>query len=400
MSLSSSNQELKQQFDNELRLNILPYWMKHTLDRQNGGFYGAVGVDGTVKNEVERCAVLCARILWTFSTAGRIYQDIAYKEVADWAFQELSTRFWDSKYQGVFWSIDQNGQPVQDRKHTYAQAFSIYGLSAYYRSSGTEKALTLARLLFKLIEKFSFDAVNGGNIECLARDWSQLDDMRLSAVDLNSQKSMNTMLHLMEAYAALASVWSDEALKQKLSGIMGDFINHIIDPVTDHQRLFFDNSWKSLSDHVSYGHDIETSWLLLEAANTLRDPDLVTQSKSLSVKMAQAVHDRAFGKDGSILYESGPNGYQVLDQQWWAHTEAVVGFYNAFQVSDQTHFKVASIKVWKYIQEHFIDRVNGDWYKLLREDGTPVLTHNKVGPWECPYHHARMCLEMIERLRD
>lgn len=400
MSSSSSTQELKQQFINELRGNILPYWMDHTLDRQNGGFYGAVGVDGTVKYEVERNAVLCARILWTFSTAGRIFQDDAYKEVADWAFQELSTRFWDSKSQGIYWSIDRNGQPVQDRKHTYAQAFSIYGLTAYYRTSGNENALSLARHLFKLIDKYSFDAVAGGNIECLARDWSRLDDMRLSAVDLNSQKSMNTMLHLMEAYAALFTVWPDEVLKQKLSGIMHDFINHIIDPVSGHQRLFFDNQWNSLSEHVSYGHDIETSWLLLEAANSLGNPELITLAKSLSVIMAQAVLDRALGENGSIMYESGPNGYQVVDRQWWAHAEAVVGFYNAFQISNQTRFKVASLKVWEYIQEHFIERVNGDWYKLLREDGTPVLTHNKVGPWECPYHHARMCLEMAERLRD
>ena len=300
----------------------------------------------------------------------------------------------------MFWSIDKKGQPVLDRTHTYAQAFSIYGLSAYYRTSGNENALVLARQLFELIEKYTFDAVNGGNIECLARDWSQLDDMRLSTVDLNSQKSMNTMLHLMEAYSALFTAWPDEVLKQKLSGIMGDFINNIIDPVTGHQRLFFDNTWKSLTDHVSYGHDIETSWLLLEAANTLGDPDLITQSKSLSVKMAQAVHDRALGKDGSILYESGPNGYQVMERQWWAHAEAVVGFYNAFQVSDQPHFQEASFRAWDYIQKYFIDRVNGDWYKLLREDNTPVLTHNNVGPWECPYHHARMCLEMIERLQD
>jgi mannobiose 2-epimerase len=289
---------------------------------------------------------------------------------------------------------------VQDRKHTYAQAFSIYGLSAYYQASGNQKSLALAQQLFELIESHTYDAVNGGNMECRARDWSSLADMRLSDKDINSSRSMNTLLHLMEAYAALFTLWPDKNLKQKLEGLLRVFLNHIIDMKNFHLRLFFDDHWNSLLDHISYGHDIETSWLFLESAETLGDPDLITQARTISIKMAQSVYDEALGRDGSILYETGQNGFRISTRQWWTHAEAVIGFYNAYQLSGEAHFAEASARVWKYIQHHFVDKKDGDWFKHLEEDGRPILTQDKVGPWECPYHHARMCFEMIKRIKE
>ena len=346
MSADLLKNEWAQRFETELRGNILPFWMQHTPDRENGGFYGAVTNDLQIRNQIERSAVLCSRILWTFSTAARLYGEESYLQTAQWAFDYLSGCFWDGQFQGVYWSLDRHGRPVNDRKHTYAQAFSIYGLSAFYQASAEPKSLALAQQLFELIETNTFDPVNGGNIECRARDWSALADMRLSPKEIDSSKSMNTLLHLMEAYASLARIWPDKTLCGKLAGLVGVFLDHVIDLDRGHQRLFFDNSWNSLSDHISYGHDIETSWLLLEAAEVLGGPLLLARARSTAVAMAQVVHDQALGPDGSILYESIPAEQRDdATRHWWVHAEAVVGFYNAYQLSGQAHFARAAAQV-------------------------------------------------------
>jgi len=413
--LLTNNKLTPQHFENELRGNILPFWMQHTLDHENGGFYGAVTNDLRIRNQVERSAVLCSRILWTFSTAARLYGDESYLRTARWAFDDISGRFWDGQYRGVYWSIDRHGRPFNDRKHTYAQAFSIYGLSDYYRTTGEPKSLALAQQLYELIETHTFDPINGGNIECRARDWSALADMRLSKKEIISSKSMNTLLHLIEAYTALVKVWPDETLSGKLRELVYIFLDHVIDPHSAHQHLFFDDQWHSLSEHISYGHDIETSWLLVEAAEVLNDSVLLARVHLKSIAMAQVVYDQALGSVGTILYEAAPGVHRdevvpafvrdevvpapVLDQtrHWWAHAEAVVGFTNAYQLSGQEHFAKAAGQVWDYIQAHFVDQQNGDWFKLLNPRGGPYLRHYKAGPWECPYHHARMCYEMIQR---
>ncbi len=398
MQPTDTKEKLKHQFEAELRINILPYWMDKTIDRRNGGFYGALTNDNRIHNEVERSAVLNSRILWTFSTAARLYQDEAYLSTAKWAMQALTQRFWDPKHEGIFWSVDAAGNPVNDRKHVYAQAFSIYGLSAYFQVTHDPQALQLAKRLFELIDRHTYDPQFGGNIECRARDWSRLEDMRLSTIDLNSSKSMNTMLHLLEAFTALHGIWQDDKLTSRFKNLIALFSNTIIDPVSGHQRLFFDDQWRSLSENISYGHDIETSWLLLEAAEASGQPALIDQAKSNAVKMAQVVYEQSLQPDSSILYEAGPGGHKVTDRHWWAHAEAVVGFYNAFEISKKEHFLQASTRVWTYIQDHFVDHKDGDWFKLLRENGSPYFEHYKVSPWECPYHHARMCYEMIRRL--
>jgi len=398
MQPSVSATDLKNQFEAELRGNILPYWMEKTLDRQNGGFYGALTNLNQIHNEVERSAVLNSRILWTFSTAARLYQNETYLSTAKWAMQALTQHFWDPEHEGIYWSVDAAGNPVNDRKHVYAQAFSIYGLSAYYQVTQDPQALQLAKRLFDLIDQHTYDPQFGGNIECCARDWGRLEDMRLSSIDLNSSKSMNTMLHLLEAYTALTNIWQDTRLTQRFEQMISLFTNTIIDSENGHQRLFFDDQWQSLSQNISYGHDIETSWLLLEAAEASGKPETISKAKANAVHMAQVVLEQSLQPDGSILYEAGANGHKVTDRHWWAHAEAVVGFYNAYEVSKKDHFLQASTRVWTYIQNHFIDHKDGDWFKLLSENGAPYLEHYKVSPWECPYHHARMCFEMIRRL--
>lgn len=398
MTSSLTPTEFRQQLEKELTENILPFWMTQVVDRENGGFYGAVTNDLQVLNETPRSAVLCARILWTFAAAYRRLGNEQYLSAARWAYDYLIHVFWDHQYGGVYWSIDKGGNPVLDRKHHYAQAFTIYALSEFYRSSKLGKALVLAKQLYQLLEQHAYDPVHHGYIEGRSREWQILEDTRLSDKDLNCHKSMNTMLHILEAYTNLSRVWDDGDLKRKLRALIEAFLDQILDRQTKHFKLFFDKGWNSLSDHVSFGHDIEGSWLLGEAVEMYDDPALRDKVQETSIQLASAVLEEGTDEDGSLFHEASPEGIVDPGKEWWTQAEAIVGFYNAFQLTGDERFAEAATQLWSYIQIHMIDHENGDWFKRLLRDGTPEMDRPKAGPWDCPYHHARMCFEMIDRL--
>jgi len=393
------NQEFKQEFENEISGNILPFWVKYTPDEEHGGFYGAITNDLQVHNQVPRSAILCARILWTYSAAYRLFGKAEYLEMAQRAYDYLTGVMWDKPYGGVYWMVDYLGEPVNDRKHSYAQAFAIYGLSEYYRATRENESLQFAQELFNQLEAHAYDPTFKGYVEGCNREWGALADMRLSDKEINCRKSMNTLLHIMEAYTNLLRVWDDENLRTRLRELIEVFLEHVIDPQTHHFKLFFDDRWSSLkNDVVSYGHDIEGSWLLVEAAEALGEPDLSLKVKSTAVAMAQAVYNEGLDGDGSLFYEASLNELESTDKHWWVQAEAVVGFYNAYQISGQAQFSQAALRCWKYIEDKFIDREHGDWFKVLNRQGIPYPNRYKVGPWECPYHHSRVCFEMIQRL--
>jgi mannobiose 2-epimerase len=317
--------------------------------------------------------------------------------MARWAYKALTEVFWDARYGGVYWTVDALGQPVMDRKHHYAQAFAIYGLCAYYEATQESQSLALAQELFRLLEQHAYDPVHGGYIEGSSRRWESLDDMRLSDRDLDCRKSMNTMLHILEAYTQLLRWW--EPAREPHRALTEVLMDRIVHPDGTHFRLFFDDAWRSLLDHVSYGHDIEGSWLLVEAAEVQGDEALLARAREVAVSMAEAVYRRGIDADGGLLYEGGPQGVVDDQKSWWVQAEAMVGFTNAYQLSGREHFLRAALRCWAYIQEHHVDRVHGGWYKVLRRDGTPDPASVKVGPWECPYHHSRACMEMMDRLQ-
>ena len=391
------NDLLKEPFESELINNILPFWMTVAPDHENGGFYGGVTNTHVIQNEIPRSTVTCARILWTFSHAYLAYKKEEYRVIADSAFDYLTTAFWDKDYGGFYWSVDYHGKPVLDRKHHYAQAFGIYGLVEYYRATKAKTSLDLAIKLFDLLEEHAFDPIHEGYVEGSSRDWSLLADMRLGDNDMNCQKSMNTMLHMMEAYTNFMRVWDSQKLKDQLSMIIETFSAYIISE-SGHFMLYFDNEWRSLSSHVSYGHDIEGSWLLYEAAEILGDPKLLDQAKPLAMKLADGVYVLGIDKRGGIIHEAAPERITNPKKEWWPQAEAVVGFYNAFQLTKQEKFLDAAQTSWLYIQEHLIDHERGGWYKRLLADGSVDHSSLKIGPWECPYHESRMCFEMIKRL--
>ncbi len=399
--------DLRQRLERELRGNILPFWMEHVVDPQSGGFYGRLDNDLTVRNEVERSAVLLGRLLWTFSAAFRQFGDRGYEATARRAYDYLQAAFRDHQHGGVYWSVDAGGRPVNDRKHVYAQAFVMYGLAEYVAATGNAGALTWAQELFGLVERHTHDDEYGGNIECRVRDWSPLADMRLSDKEPPAAKTMNTLLHLMEAYTGLRWVWNDPMLKARHEALIRVFLDFIaradtqVDPGGVHRRgprfrLFFDRDWQALPDHVSPGHDIEGSWLLVEAANLADDRDLITRVSSLSLKMASRVLQAGLDEQGYVVYQAGDHWDGA--RHWWPQAEGMVGFWNAYQLSARREFEQASLRLWDLMEATFVDRTHGEWFKIIRPDGTPDLSQPKTGPWECPYHHSRAIMEMLRRL--
>jgi mannobiose 2-epimerase len=383
--------------------NILPFWPRHALDHSRGGFFGEISEDLVVRAEAPRTSVVNTRILWTYATAARLIGP-QWRATADWAFDYIVRHFWDGDADGLYWWVDADGRPLATRKQIYAQAFGIYALSEYYRLTGNPKALEMGKALYALIEQHGFDPVHGGYIEARDRTWQPLADMRLSDKDLNSPKSMNTHLHVLEGYTNLLRVWPDETLRARQKALIETMLDHIVDHDTGHFRLFFDQRWQSLSDHVSFGHDIEGSWLLVEAAEVVGDLGLLAQVRTVARKMAQACLDQGVDADGSMLFEADGNGTLVdTTKHWWVQAEAVVGFYNAFEITGEEAFRTASRRAWDYIETHVVDHKHGEWHAKLTRDG--VLLHESedadavlVGPWKCPYHNARVCYEMLTRL--
>ncbi|HAF62232.1 MAG TPA: N-acyl-D-glucosamine 2-epimerase [Anaerolineaceae bacterium] len=389
----------KKQFKQELRDNILPFWMINTPDRANGGFYGGMTIDHVILNDIPRTAVSCTRLLWTFSRAYRFYKKEEYINIAHIAFEYLTSKFWDNDFGGLFWSVDRYGSPVNTRKHHYAQAFGIYGLSEYFQATEEGLSLNLAVQLFELLEKYAYEPKFGGYIEGSNREWTLLEDKRLGESDMNCQKSMNTMLHIMEAYTNLAIVWDSTKVRNQLRDTLDIFTDHIINNA-GHFNLFFDNQWESLSDHISYGHDIEGSWLFYEAAEILGNSDALALAREQSLKLANGVILSGINSDGSIIQEATAAEIINPKKEWWSQAEAVIGFYNAYQLSGSLKYLEAAQTSWEYIQDKLIDKQRGGWFKRLLPDGSVDPSSLKFGPWEGPYHESRLCFEMLKRLPE
>ncbi|MCR2806085.1 AGE family epimerase/isomerase [Paenibacillus soyae] len=384
--------------ERELKDNILKFWMEHAPDEASGGFHGYVSRSLEVKHDADRSLVLNTRILWTFASAYRLYGDERYLEMADRAYRYVIDHFTDREHGGLFWSVTSEGQPASDKKQVYGQAFAIYAFSEYYRATGNDAALELAISLFRVLERYSYDPVNKGYLEALARDWTETDDNSLSSKDLNTKKSMNTHLHVLEAYTNLFRIWPSDELKPKLRELIEVTVDRIVDNETAHFLLFFDLEWNSQTDHVSYGHDIEGSWLLHEAAEVLGDAELLERVKGVAVRMAEVTYREGVDKDGGIFNEAGPEGLLDTDKDWWPQAEAVVGFYNAYQLTGETKYKEAAAGAWRYIEEHMVDREFGEWFWSVTKEGKPSDNPEKISAWKCPYHNGRACFEMLERL--
>lgn len=389
---------MKTEMQDVLQKNILRFWLDKMVDQEHGGFYGRIDGHEHLHADAEKGAILNARILWAFSAAYRVLGDKAYLEAASRAKHYIIDHFIDPEYGGVYWSLDCNGKPLDTKKQFYAIGFAIYGMSEYARATGDAEALKVAIDLYRCIEEHALDHEYNGYIEAMTRDWQPIADMRLSELDANYPKSQNTHLHIIEPYTNLYRVWKSDELKASLHNLIDIFTDRILNPETHHLDLFFDMDWKRGAGALeSYGHDIECSWLIHEAALVLGDAEVLKKVEPI-VEMVAKASEKGLNADGSMVHEANlDTGYVDSDLHWWVQAEAVVGFFNIYQYfGDESALQKAQ-RCWTYIKENLIDDENGEWHWSRRKDGTLNLDDDKAGFWKCPYHNSRMCLEIIER---
>ena len=378
-----------------LNNNILNWWLG--LKDARGGFISEADFWGNPLSEATRGVILNARIIWSFSAAyrhlGRKDYLLAARHAGDWFLRH----FCDHRYGGVYWSVAANGQAMNRKKQLYAQAFAIYGMSELYRASNDQEALNTAIQLFRTVEHYFADPVYGGYLEALDRDFSPLEDMSLSSHDINAEKTMNSHLHLLEAYTNLYRVWPDASLKESFSSLLSLICTRMIG-INGHLFLYFNRDWQVLPSPISYGHDIETSWLALESAMVLKDFELLEQIRCTAARLARSGNE-GYLEDGSYRYErlfkDGSFSYDDT-RQWWVQAEAIVGNLWLWKYHGDPKGLERAFACWKYVKTHFLDHEHGEWYFNILPDGRPDPSLPKAGFWKCPYHNTRMCLEVLK----
>ena len=419
-------QLLKQEMREVLESNILRFWMDNMVDEEHGGFYGRMDGKGVLHPDADKGAILNARILWTFSAAYRVLGKSEYLAMATRAKEYIIEHFIDPDYGGVYWSLDYKGNPVDTKKQFYAIGFVIYGLTEYARATDDREALDYALQLFDCIEEHAFDREHNGYIEAMTRDWQPIADMRLSELDANFPKSQNTHLHIIEPYTNLLRCLKELQAKEScdyvpaigsvlpigisvpmetvlcvegaLRNLIDIFTDKILNPETHHLDLFFDMDWKRGAGQLeSYGHDIECSWLMHEAALVLGDAQVLAKVEPIVREVAKA-SEKGLRPDGSMIHEANlDTGHVDDDLHWWVQAENVVGWLNVYQHFGDESALQKALHCWEYIKQNLIDYEHGEWFWSRHSDGTLNTVDDKAGFWKCPYHNGRMCLEIIER---
>ena len=421
---------LKSEVLDVLENNILRFWLDKMQDKENGGFYGQMTGEGELVKTADKGGILNARILWSFSAAYRVLRKPEYLEAATRAKEYIIEHFIDEEFGGTYWSLDYKGNPKDTKKQFYAIGFMIYGLSEYARATGDHEALEYAIQLYECIEEHSLDKQFNGYIEACTREWGEIADMRLSELDANFPKSPNTHLHLIEPYTnlfralkeldAIENATNDYGLKPyvgqfttvnisvdpdivirleaSLRNLINIFTDKILNPQTHHLDLFFDMDWKREAGALeSYGHDIECSWLLHEAALVLGD-DIVLKKVEPIVQMVAKASEKGLNEDGSMVHEANlDTGYVDTDRHWWVQAENVVGWINIYQYFGDEDALQKALNGWQYIKDNLIDREGGEWWWSRDPQRNINRKDDKAGFWKCPYHNSRMCLEILER---
>lgn len=391
-------QRISQAAREELTGRLLPFW-KALRDIDYGGYYGYMDFDLNLDRQAEKGCILNSRILWFFSEAAIVLHDDSLIPYARHAYDFLRERCLDKEYGGVYWSLTCDGKPLDDTKHTYCQSFAIYGLSAYCRLTGDQEALALAKELFALIEAKCTD--QGGYLEAFSRDFTPASNEKLSENGVMAERTMNTLLHVFEGYAGLYQAAHDPQVAQAMGRILDIYKEKVYNPELHRQEVFFDKGYRSLIDLTSYGHDIESSWLMDWGAALLEDEAAKQAVFQIDSDLADNIFHTALQLDGSVVNEC-EKGTVDAHRVWWVQAEAVLGFVNAWSKHPQrTEYRDGAAQVWRCIQEKVVDRrLVGEWFWRLNADGTPDREKPVVEPWKCPYHNGRMCLELIRRDPD
>ncbi|MCR5455986.1 MAG: AGE family epimerase/isomerase [Bacteroidales bacterium] len=394
-----NNDELIKQLKSA-HADILRYWTNNMVDNKNGGFYGERDCNEQVVAGAKKGAILNGRILWTYAKAANEFGDINnYRAMAQRAYEYICKYFYDSKNGGFYWSLNEDGSPADTKKQGYAQSFVMYGLSEYYILTKDPKALQLAVETYHLIEKHFRDTKLGGYTEACAADWSPIEDVRLSDKEENMPKTMNTHLHVLEAFTNLYRANPTPELRESIVHCVNIFKDKIIDAKTGHFNLFFAMDWTPSKTMLvdSYGHDIEGAWLIYEAAEVIDDKPLMEALKPACKRLVDVTIEEGF--DGESINYEKVNGHLDTDRHWWPQAETLVGLADTYRLTGDQKYLEYLYKVWAYIDAHLVDHKNGDWYWRVNKEGNAVYTDMKAGFWKCPYHNSRAMIEVINRLK-
>ena len=375
----------------ELTDRIIPFW-RGLRDDERGGYIGLVGFDLVRRPEAVRGCILNSRILWFFSEAYMLLEDPELLNEADHAY-EMLLRMIDKEHGGVYWSVYPSGEVADGTKHTYNQAFAIYALSAYYRAGKNPDALRLAEQLFDIVQTKCFDGK--GYLEAFTSDWRPESNEKLSENGVEAGRTMNTLLHVLEGYTGLYEASRREDVRRCLYFIIDVFEKKIYNRKKCRQEVFFDLDYNTLIDLHSFGHDIETSWLMDHTLRVLGDAAFTERIRPLLLAMTDRTYRDAFTENG--FCNESENGVVNKKRIWWVQAEALLGFFNAYQLTGDEKYRSAAISQWKYIRDVICDpREGSEWFWSVdengRPDGQPI-----VEPWKCPYHNGRMCMEIIKR---
>lgn len=375
---------------------ILPFW-KNLRDDTCGGFHGYMDQQLNLDQKAEKGCILNSRILWFFSETAMALKSEELKDYARHAYAFLRDHCMDRENGGIFWSMTYDGKPLDTTKHTYNQGFAIYALSSYYRLTGEEEALRTAMEIFRLIEAHCTDEI--GYLEAFTADWQPESNEKLSENGVMAAKTMNTLLHVFEGYSGLYLASRDADVRRCMLRILDIYENKIFDRSRDRQLVFFDEYYNSIIDLYSYGHDIESSWLMDWGAELLEDRELSRRIRALNRRMAAAVYENAFDHDS--LANECDRGEKNELRIWWVQAEAVVGFVHQWQQTGEEQYARAAADNFRFILEHVWDKRTGsEWFWCVDKHGVPTPEKPIVEPWKCPYHNGRMCLELMRREPD
>lgn len=377
--------------------NIIPFW-ESFKDNQYGGYYGFYDFDLNLHKEATKGVILNSRILWFFTNAYTTLGDEECLDHANHSYHFLRDFCLDKEYGGVYWSMTYDGKPEDTTKHTYNQAFAIYALASYYGAAKAPEALQLAYDLFELVETKCKDSV--GYLEAFDRAFEPVDNEKLSENGLMASKTMNTLLHVFEAYTELYRVDGQERVGTCLKWMMDQFAEVLFNPDRRILEVFFDENMKTLSNLNSYGHDIEASWLIDRGCEVLGDEAYTAKMRKVTDALREHILEEGF--DGTSLNNECFNGEVDTTKIWWVEAEAVLGYINGYQKDPaKTEYLNAAARIWDFIKEFMIDKRSGsEWFYDLNQNGEPVSRKEIVGPWKCPYHNGRMCFEVIKRNVD
>ena len=374
--------------------NIIPFW-KSLRDDEYGGYYGWMDYDLKLDKKAVKGCILNSRILWFFSNAYTLLKDESLLEEAKHGFAFMKEHCMDKENGGIFWSIKYSGEPEDTTKHTYNQAFAIYALSSYYEASGDEEALNMAKGLFRIIEERCTDDI--GYKEAFDKEFHEIENDKLSENGVIAQKTMNTLLHVFEAYTELYRVAKLPEVKERLEWIMDTFADKVYNPELHRQEVFFDAEMNSIIDLHSYGHDIETAWLIDRGVEVLGEKEYEEKMTPITKDLTAQIFKIAF--NGHSLANECEKGVVNTHRIWWVQAETVVGFLNGWKMNpDKPEYLEAAQNEWEFIKKHVIDKRSGsEWFWEVDENGNPYPGRPIVEPWKCPYHNGRMCFEVIKR---